>query len=247
MGCCQNSENFLGYKNKTSSSTSLTNIKETNLSNGIKIDSSIYLDKVLKTILRNKTPKLTLSKYKKFKVLDKIREEEAESLESSNKRPKMLSREKLDSNFKKEKHINKNSKLENMKILRKNRSHPKFKIKLNEEMFIKKLNEYKDNKFKSNYISQLSHLKESKSEQLFNKSIGDVSLKESINKINIEKINKKKEKNKRNNIYNKKRENKIQIYEEEINKKSLQHIPKSISNIIFKKSMTEKENNTYDF
>ena len=246
MGCCQNSKGFLGYQNKNSSSSSLSNIKETNLSSGIKIDSPSYLDNVLKTLLRNKTPKLTLSKYKKFKILDKINEEESESLESSKKKPKMLEREKCEKTHKKEKLRNKN-KLDDIRIIRKNRSHPKFKIKLNEEMFIKKLNEYKENKFKSNYISQLSHLKESKSEQLFNNSIRENSLRESINKINYEKINKKISKNKRNNIYTKKRENKTQIYEEEINKKSIQHIPRSIPNILFKKSISEQENKTYDF
>ena len=158
----------------------------------------------------------------------------------------MLEREKCEKTHKKEKLRNKN-KLDDIRILRKNRSHPKFKIKLNEEMFIKKLNEYKENKFKSNYISQLSHLKESKSEQLFNNSIRENSLRESINKINYEKINKKISKNKRNNIYTKKRENKTQIYEEEINKKSIQHIPRSIPNILFKKSISEQENKTYDF
>lgn len=252
MGCCENSRNFLGYQNKNSSSNSLTGLKETNLSNGMATSSALYLDNVLKTLLRNKTPKLTLNKYKKFKVLDRINEEESESKESSVNYQKILSKEKIaDNNNKKEKLKNKNIKLENIRILRKNRSHPKFKTKLNEETFIKKLNEYMINNSKIkgnnnyvNYISQLSHLKESKSEQLFgsvyDKSIGDSSLKDTINYINKDKKNKRNKRNKKNNVYTKKKGNTIQYYEEEINKNNLQHIPRSISKIIVKKSIEQE-------
>ena len=137
MGCCQNPINILGYKNKKSEdSSSLTAIKETNLSNGISMDSQTYLDNVLKTLLRNKTPKLTFHKYKKIKILDKINEEESESKESSINNQKIISKEKIVDNLKKEKTKSENIKLDNIKILRKNRSHPRFKTKLNEEMFI---------------------------------------------------------------------------------------------------------------
>ena len=242
MGCCQNSINILGYKNKNSEgSSSLKGIKETNLSNGLGMDSQSYLDNVLKTLLRNKTPKLTFNKYKKIKILDRINEEESESKESSINNQKILSKEKIVDNLKKERVKNENIKLDNIKILRKNRSHPKFKTKLNEEMFIKKLNEYKENNKikKNNYISKLNSLKESKSEQLFNNSVGDSSLKDSINKINKEKRNKKNNGNKRNNIYTKKKEkgNMTQYYEEEINRNSIQHAPRSIKKMIFKKDI----------
>jgi len=252
MGCCENSRNFLGYQNKNSSSNSLTGLKETNLSNGMATSSALYLDNVLKTLLRNKTPKLTLNKYKKFKVLDRINEEESESKESSMNNQKMLSKEKIvENNNKKEKLKKKNIKLENIRILRKNRSHPKFKTKLNEETFIKKLNEYMINNSKikgnsnyANYISQLSHLKESKSEQLFgsiyDKSIGDSSLKDTINYMNKDKKIKRSKKNKKNNVYTKKKGKTIQYYEEEINKNNLQHIPRSISKIIVKKSIEQE-------
>ena len=247
MGCCENSRNFLGYQNKNSkSSSSLITLKETNLSNEIKTDSNIYIDKVLNNILRNKTPKLSLNKNTKFKVLDRINEEE-ESIESSINNQKNILKEKLVENLKlkkdkiKNQNQNQNIKLEKIKILRKNRTHPKFKIKLNEEMFIRKLNEYKDNnKYKGNfynsYISQLSHCKQTKTEKLIDKANGDNSLKDSINKINKDK---KKRKNKRNNIYTQKKEkgNLTQYYEEEINKNSIQHVPKSISKIILKKSL----------
>ena len=254
MGCCQNPINILGYKNKKSEdSSSLTAIKETNLSNGISMDSQTYLDNVLKTLLRNKTPKLTFHKYKKIKILDKINEEESESKESSINNQKIISKEKIVDNLKKEKTKSENIKLDNIKILRKNRSHPRFKTKLNEEMFIKKLNEYKENnKTKknknSNNIAQLNSFKESKSEHLFNNSIGDSSLKDSINKIKKEKRNKKKS-NKRNNIYTKKKEkgNRTQYYEEEINRNSIQHVPKSITKMMFKKDIIGETSKNPDF
>ena len=122
-------------------------------------------------------------------------------------------------------------------------------------MFIKKLNEYKNNKSKRNlYISSLSYLsqlKESKSERLlgslYEKSGGDSSFKESINKINKEKKNKIINRNKINLNYNmlsksKDKSTVIEYYEEEINKNSLQHhIPKSIPNIFFKPNMMEDD------
>ena len=236
----------------------MSKIKETNLSKRKKNVSPINIDNALKTLLRNKTPKLTFNKYKNFKILDKIKEEESESKESSIRNQKIISKDKIiDITKKKEKEKEKitNLKLEKIKILRKNRSHPKFKTKLNEEMFNKKLNEYmKSCKTRRgiNYInnisiiSQLSHFKESKSEQLFvtlyNKSLGDSSLKDSINKINKEKINKNYSRNRNNNIYNKLKErgSMTQFYEEEINKNSLQqNIPKSMSNIMFKKNIIQ--------
>lgn len=254
MGCCENSRIFLGYQNKkSSSSSSLNALKETNLSNEIKKDSPIYIDKVLKKLLRNKTPKLYLNKYKKYKVLDKINEEESESKESSANNQKYFLKEKIVENLKikKEKLKTQNIKLEKIKTLRKNRSHPKFKIKLNEEMFIKKLNEYKENSKNTktkettyyNYISQLSRCKESKSEKLYDKT-GEASLRDTINKINKEYKNTKINKNKRkNNIFipKKEKENKTQYYEEEINKYSIQHVPKSFSKIILKKSILSQD------
>ena len=234
MGCCEKTINILGYQYKisSSSSSSLIGLKETNLSSGAKNDSPISLNKVLKSLLRDKQPniKVNFNKSNKKKiVLEKIKEEESESKESSINYKKMISKEKLIEirNSKKLNIIsNKNNskKLENIKLLRKNRSHPKFKIKLNEQIFIKKLNEYKNNKTKgNNYINNLSYisqLKESKSEQLFvtlyDKSFDDSCFIDSINKINNEKRNKIIY---RNNISSK-RNNKgsyIQYYEEEYN------------------------------
>lgn len=241
MGCCENSRNILGYQNKSSAtSSSLIGLKETNLSNGISIDSNICLDNVIKTLLRNKTPKLSLNKFQKYKVLDRIKEE-SESRESTVNNQKNLSREKNVDNLKQENSNSKNIKLENIKLLRKNRSHPRFKTKLNEEMFLKKINEYKKNsKIRRNnfvnYISQFSVLKESNSEQLFYKTMDELNLKDSINKINKEKKVKKNKKYKRNNIYTAKKEKDsiTQYYEdEEINKNSIQHVPRSISKTVF--------------
>ena len=241
MGCCENSRNILGYQNKSSAtSSSLIGLKETNLSNGISIDSNICLDNVIKTLLRNKTPKLSLNKFQKYKVLDRIKEE-SESRESTVNNQKNLSREKNVDNLKQENSNSKNIKLENIKLLRKNRSHPRFKTKLNEEMFLKKINEYKKNsKIRRNnfvnYISQFSVLKESNSEQLFYKTMDELNLKDSINKINKEKKVKKNKKYKRNNIYTAKKEKDsiTQYFEyEEINKNSIQHVPRSISKTVF--------------
>ena len=149
MGCCEKTIYILGYQNKVSSSStsSLIALKETNLSSGAKNDSPISLNKVLNSLLRNKSPnlKVNFSKSRKKKlVLEKIKEEESESKESSINNQKMISKEKLIEirNSKKLNKINfrnNNEKLENIKILRKNRSHPKLKIKLNDEIFIKKL------------------------------------------------------------------------------------------------------------
>ena len=235
MVCCEKTINILGCQNKVSSSSSLIALKETNLSNGTKNDSPISLNKVLKSLLRDKSPnlKVNFNKSKKKKLfLEKIKEEESESKESSINNQKMISKEKLIEirNSKKLKIISKknyNKKLENIKILRKNRSHPKLKTKLNEEIFIKKLKEYKNNKTKgNNYINNLSYISqliESKSEQLFitlyDKSFSDSSFIDSINKINNKKKNKIIYKNnisKRND-----KGNHIQYYEEEFNKNKL--------------------------
>ena len=255
MGCCENSRNFLNCQNKYTSSNSTTRIKETNLSNSTKAGSAIYLDNVLKTLLRNKTPKITLNRLRKCKVLDRINEEESESKESTVRNQKILSKEKKVENHKKEKFKNRNKKLEHIQILRKNRSHPKFKTILSQETFNKKINEYMENNNKNkdinnyaNYISQLSHLKESKSEQLFgslyDKSIGDSSLKDSINKITNIKKNKVYKKTNRNNIYKKidkgNNNTHTQYYEEEISKNTLQYIPRNITKIISLNSI-EKE------
>ena len=139
---------------------------------------------------------------------------------------------------------NQDIRLQNIKILRKNRSHPRFKTKLNKEIFIKKLNEYiNNNKINNNfsyYISQLNHLKETKSEDLYNKTMVNFTLKDFINKINKENRNINNNK-KKNNVYQKKKkkESMTQYYEEEINKNTLQHVPRSISNMIIKKNIIE--------
>jgi hypothetical protein len=260
MGCCENSRNFLGYQNKNSTSNSSKGIKETNLSNNNnnKANSAIYLDNVLKSLLRNKTPKINLNRFRKCKVLDRINEEESESKESTIQNQKILSKEKIRDSHKKEILKNKNKKLENIKILRKNRTHPKFKTILSQETFIKKINEYAENNSKikgmnnyANYVSQLSHLKESKSEQLFgslyDRSGGDSSLKDSINKIINQKKSKKYKKTKITNIYKKIDKGNLsqtQYYEEEINKNSIQYIPRNISNIISKKSIEQECSNS---
>ena len=118
MGCCENYKNLLGYQNKasSSSSSSLMKLKETNLSGGKKTSSPILIDNVLKTLLRAKTPQLTLKKPKKLKVLDKINEEESEYIESSMNRQKMMSKEKildLRNSIKKDKSKTNNIKIEN--------------------------------------------------------------------------------------------------------------------------------------
>ena len=127
MGCCENYKNLLGYQNKasSSSSSSLMKLKETNLSGGKKTSSPILIDNVLKTLLRAKTPQLTLKKPKKLKVLDKINEEESEYIESSMNRQKMMSKEKildLRNSIKKDKSKTNNIKIENIKILRNNKN-----------------------------------------------------------------------------------------------------------------------------
>ena len=207
MGCCENSRNVFGNNKKSTNSSSTKTLQETNLSNEISKDSHNYLDDVLKTLLRSKTPKITINKSKNKKILDKIKEEEFESNGSSLKDQRMLYKGKKALNIKTEKLKKQNIKLENIKILRKNRSYPKFKTKLNEEMFVKKLNEYmENNKLKnnnySNYISQLNNLKESKSEQFFHKTIGYSTLKDSINKMNKENLIRKNKNKTKNNIYN---------------------------------------------
>ena len=266
MGCCENYKNLLGYQNKasSSSSSSLMKLKETNLAGGKKTSSPISIDNVLKTLLRTKTPQLTLKRPKKLKMLDKIKEEESEYIESSMNYQKMMSKEKINnfrSSKKKDMSKTNNIKIENIKILRKNRSHPKFKTKLNEEMFIKKLNEYKKNKSRRNLyinsLSYLSQLKESKSERLlgsfYEKTGGDSSFKESINKINKEKKNKTIIRNNININYNMQSKNKdkgtfTQYYEEEINKNSLQHhLPKSIPNLFFKPNIMEDDDKNLVF
>ena len=249
MGCCENSENVLGNNKNSTNSSSPRALQETNLSNEINKDSHNYIDDVLKTLLRNKTPKITINKSKNKKVLDKIKEEEFESNGSSLKEQRMLYKGKKVLNVKTEKLKNQNKRLENIKILRKNRSHPKFKTKLNEELFVKKLNEYmENNKLKnnnySNYISQLNNLKESNSEQFFHKTIGYSTLKDSINKMNKENIIRKSKNKKKNNIYKNKKEKEsmIQYYEEEeeINKNTMHHIPRSFSKMIIKKNILEQ-------
>ena len=168
----------------------------------------------------------------------------------------MLYKGKKALNIKTEKLKKQNIKLENIKILRKNRSYPKFKTKLNEEMFVKKLNEYmENNKLKnnnySNYISQLNNLKESKSEQFFHKTIGYSTLKDSINKMNKENLIRKNKNKTKNNIYKnkKEKENMIQYYEEdEINKNTMHHIPRRFSKMIIKKNILEQNyKNQKDF
>ena len=154
MGCCENSENVLGNNKNSTNSSSPKTLQETNLSNEISKDLHNYIDDVLKTLLRNKTPKITINKSKNKKVLDKIKEEEFESNGTSLKEQRMLYKGKKLLNIKTEKLKNQNVRLENIKILRKNRSHPKFKTKLNEELFVKKLNEYmENNKLKNNNYS----------------------------------------------------------------------------------------------
>ena len=98
MGCCEKTINIIGCQNKVSSSSSLIALKEINLSSGVKNDSPISLNKVLKSLLRDKSPnlKVNFNKSKKKKlILEKIKEEESESKESSINNQKMISKEKL--------------------------------------------------------------------------------------------------------------------------------------------------------
>ena len=154
MGCCENSRNVFGNNKNPINSSSSKTLQETNLSNEISKDSHKYLDDVLKTLLRSKTPKITINNSKNKKALDKIKEEEFESNGTSLKDQRMLYKGKKVLNIKTEKLKNQNIRLENIKILRKNRFHQKFKTKLNEELFVKKLNEYMEsNKLKNNNYS----------------------------------------------------------------------------------------------
>ena len=248
MGCCENSRNVFGNNKNPINSSSSKTLQETNLSNEISKDSHKYLDDVLKTLLRSKTPKITINNSKNKKALDKIKEEEFESNGTSLKDQRMLYKGKKVLNIKTEKLKNQNIRLENIKILRKNRCQQKFKTKLNEELFVKKLNEYMEsNKLKnnnySNYISQLNNLKESKSEQFFHKTIGYSTLKDSFNKMNKENIIIKNKNKTKSNIYKSKKEKEsiIQYYEEEeINKNTIHHIPRSFSKMIIKKNIIEQ-------
>ena len=74
MGCCENSRNVFGNNKNPINSSSSKTLQETNLSNEISKDSHKYLDDVLKTLLRSKTPKITINNSKNKKALDKIKE-----------------------------------------------------------------------------------------------------------------------------------------------------------------------------
>ena len=81
MGCCENINNLFDKNKNLSKSFSL---KEKNLSTNNKdykfnIDNA-YIKKLLKN---NQTPKFDLNVYKRYKILDKINEEDSEYKESS--------------------------------------------------------------------------------------------------------------------------------------------------------------------
>ena len=160
MGCCENINNLFDKNKNLSKSFSL---KEKNLSTNNKdykfnIDNA-YIKKLLKN---NQTPKFDLNVYKRYKILDKINEEDSEYKESS-VNTRIINNEKKSNKYK-EREIKKivknnigNKKLEKMKISRRNRSFSEFKTILSEDIFYKKLNEYKKND-KINYLNKVVSL-----------------------------------------------------------------------------------------
>ena len=232
MGCCQNSRGYLNSQNKNSS-TSLNKIKETNLSSdNFKFKNSVSKKQLNKSI-KIKKPEFILLKNKKNIILDKINEEDSEYKEDA----AIIQQET-------QKNSDKNNSQKNM--LRKSKSHLKFNTKLSEEIFHKKLNEYKEMNISKNSY-QIQKIKESKSENNFNvinnnynndnndddtnEDIGKNSFE--INKYNIFnvlKLNKDIYSPKKNKIQNLKYNRKfIKLYEEdEITANTISHTPKCV-------------------
>jgi hypothetical protein len=167
MGCCKNFENNLirkDYEN-LSNSFNLNGLKKNNFKSD-KISNSIPIDEetINSFYNSNSNSKRQLDKYKKFNILDNIKEVESEYKESS-VNTRLLSREiispqnkfKIIQKMIKNNFVNRKNKI---KTLRRNRSLPKYKLVLSEDIFNKKLNEYNENN--KNNINYKISLKKSK-------------------------------------------------------------------------------------
>ena len=167
MGCCKNFENNLIRKNyeNLSNSFNLRGLKK-NIFKSDKISNSIPIDEetINSFYNSNSNSKSQLDKYKKFNILDNIKEVESEYKESS-VNTRLLSREiispqnkfKIIQKMIKNNFVNRKNKI---KTLRRNRSLPKYKLVLSEDIFNKKLNEYNENN--KNNINYKISLKKSK-------------------------------------------------------------------------------------
>ena len=167
MGCCKNFENNLirkDYEN-LSNTFNLSGLKKNNFKSD-KISNSIPIDEetINSFYNSNSNSKSQLDKYKKFNILDNIKEVESEYKESS-VNTRLLSREiispqnkfKIIQKMIKNNFVNRKNKI---KTLRRNRSLPKYKLVLSEDIFNKKLNEYNENN--KNNINYKISLKKSK-------------------------------------------------------------------------------------
>ena len=168
MGCCENFENLIrkDYEN-LSNSFNLKGLKQNKITND-EISNSISIDEETINSFYNTNPKSKnqLDKYKKSNILDKIKEVESEYKESS-VNTRRLSKDVI-SPQNKVKIIQKMIKYNlvhrknKIKTLRKNRSLPKHKVILSEDIFNKKLNEYNENNKNNNSINYNLTLKKSK-------------------------------------------------------------------------------------
>ena len=167
MGCCKNFENNLIRKDheNLSNSFNLNGLKKNNFKSD-KISNSIPIDEetINSFYNSNSNSKNQLDKYKKFNILDNIKEVESEYKESS-VNTRLLSREiispqnkfKIIQKMIKNNFVNRKNKI---KTLRRNRSLPKYKLVLSEDIFNKKLNEYNENnKNNINYKISLKKVK----------------------------------------------------------------------------------------
>ena len=141
MGCCENFENLIrkDYEN-LSNSFNLKGLKQNKITND-EISNSISIDEETINSFYNTNPKSKnqLDKYKKSNILDKIKEVESEYKESS-VNTRRLSKDVI-SPQNKVKIIQKMIKYNlvhrknKIKTLRKNRSLPKHKVILSEDIF----------------------------------------------------------------------------------------------------------------
>lgn len=208
MGCCENFENLIrkDYEN-LSNSFNLKGLKKNKITND-EISNSISIDEETINSFYNTNPKSKnqLDKYKKSNILDKIKEVESEYKESS-VNTRRLSKDVI-SPQNKVKIIQKMIKYNlvhgknKIKTLRKNRSLPKHKVILSEDIFNKKLNEYNENNKNNDSINYNLTLKKSKNNNeieknniILRKTTGDFSFKS----VNHEKSSKKNDKRKNRN------------------------------------------------
>ena len=215
MGCCENFDNLIrrDYEN-LSNSFNLNGLKKTKITND-EISNSISIDEetINSFYITNPKSKIQFDKYKKSNVLDKIKEVESEYKESS-VNTRRLSKDmispqnkvKIIQNMIKNNLVHGNNKI---KTLRKNRSLPKCKVILSEDIFNKKLNEYNENNKINVSIKYNLTLKKSKNNSetennniILRKTTGDFSFKA----VNHEKSSftnyKRKNRNKKIGFFN---------------------------------------------